>query len=197
MLPEFSLAFHPVLVLPGGYDVLDFTVPRRSDTWPQSTSLFTVGRYNEKRQGVYHHALFGGKRDNHIGIDLGAPAGTAVHAFYEGEIYLFADNERPGDYGPTLITRHLLNGVEMYALYGHLSRASLQHKRRGQEIAYGETLGWLGGEHENGGWPPHVHFQLSLVAPDEADMPGTVSDEDLETALKIYPDPRVVLGPIY
>ncbi|RYZ48229.1 MAG: peptidase M23, partial [Proteobacteria bacterium] len=133
----------------------------------------------------------------HIGIDLGGPAGTRVHAFYEGEIYDFRDHGKAGDYGPTLITRHLLNGVEIYALYGHLSRASLSGKKRGQQISFGEVLGALGTAEENGGWPPHVHFQLSLIAPEEADMPGTVTDEELEAALKIYPDPRTVLGPIY
>ncbi|RYZ81418.1 MAG: peptidase M23 [Proteobacteria bacterium] len=198
MLPEFSLRFHPVLLNPEPYEVLDFTGPKSPDD-PSlfMKSLFTIGRYNEKRPGMYTQALFQGSRDNHIGIDLGAPAGTPVHAFFEGEIFLFADNQAAGDYGPTLITRHLLHGVEIYALHGHLSRRSLEGKKIGQLIQYGEVIGWLGEENENGGWAPHVHFQLSLIAPETADMPGTVSDEDLEAALKIYPDPRVILGPIY
>ncbi len=194
MSPEFSLEFHPVLILPEVYEILDFT--KASDSPWQAGSDFTVGRYNEKRVGLYTHELFRGQRDNHIGIDIGGPVGTPVHAFYEGEIYLIGDNDRPGDYGATLITRHLLNAVEIYALYGHLSRKSLD-KKVGQPIGSGEIIGWLGEASENGGWPPHVHFQLSLVAPERADMPGAVSDEDLEAALKLYPDPRLVLGPLY
>jgi hypothetical protein len=30
-----------------------------------------------------------------------------------------------------------------------------------------------------------------------ADLPGAVSDADREAALAIYPDPRLVLGPLY
>jgi len=194
MSPEFSLTFHSVLVLPETYEILDFTKPS-TDHW-QAPTPFTIGRYNEKRVGVYTQPLFRGNRDNHIGIDIGGPVGTPVHAFYEGEIYRLGDNANAGDYGATIVTRHLLNGVEIYALHGHLSRKSLD-KKPGQAIAYGEIIGWLGDETENGGWPPHVHFQLSLVAPESADMPGAVSDEDLEAALKIYPDPRSVLGPLY
>lgn len=195
MLPNFSLDFHPVLVLPGDYEILDFTTPK-SDFAPHR-SPYTIGRYNEKRVGLYTHALFAGRRDNHIGIDLGAPQGTSVHSFFEGEIYRLADNDRPGDYGPTLVTRHILQGVELYALYGHLSRRSLIGKRRGQPIRFGEIIASIGTTEENGGWPPHVHFQLGLVAPEGADMPGTVSDEELDAALKIFPDPRTVLGPLY
>jgi murein DD-endopeptidase MepM/ murein hydrolase activator NlpD len=195
MLPEFSLDFHPVIKPEEGFEVLDFSLSREGRKSPRSS--FTIGRYNEKRIGLYTHELFAGGRDNHIGIDLGGPAGTKVYAFYDGEIYDFREHAEPGDYGPTLITRHLLHGVEIYALYGHLSRDSLRGKRVGQDIRLGEILGKLGTEEENGGWPPHVHFQLSLLPPEDANMPGTVSDDELEKALKIYPDPRVVLGPLY
>ena len=52
----------------------------------------------------------------------------------------------------------------------------------------------MGSEEENGGWPPHVHFQLSLIEPEECDLPGVVSEENHDIALKIFPDPRMVLG---
>ncbi len=35
------------------------------------------------------------------------------------------------------------------------------------------------------------------VRPETHDMPGVVSPEDREQALRDYPDPRLVLGPIY
>jgi hypothetical protein len=96
-----------------------------------------------------------------------------------------------------LITYHRIGDVDLYALYGHLSGSSLKDKVIGQKISTGEVLGWLGEESENGGWPPHVHFQLSLQPPTKADMPGVVREAELEEALKIYPDPRLVLGPLY
>ena len=60
-----------------------------------------------------------------------------------------------------------------------------------------EVIGWFGDSTENGGWEPHLHFQLSLVEPTTHDLPGVVAPEDREQALKKYPDPRLVLGPIY
>lgn len=184
------------LTLIGGveeYDVLDFTGKKSNERrFP-----YSVGRYNEKRRGLYTQGIFAGERDNHLGIDIGAPAGTPVYAFEAGEIFLFADNANAGDYGPTLITKHVSFGKALYALHGHLSRNSLLGKKIGQTFAKGERIAWIGDEEENGGWPPHVHFQLSYEAPEKADMPGVVSDADLEEALRKYPDPRLVLGPIY
>jgi murein DD-endopeptidase MepM/ murein hydrolase activator NlpD len=132
-----------------------------------------------------------------VGIDLGAPAGTPVHAFLAGHIHALGNNDKDGDYGPTLVTRHQLGEEVIWALFGHLSRASLEGKATGQTVARGEVLGWVGAEGENGGWPPHVHFQLSRVEPVGADLPGVVTAEEREQALEDYPDPRRVLGPLY
>ena len=60
-----------------------------------------------------------------------------------------------------------------------------------------EVIAWIGDRHENGGWNPHLHFQLSLVRPEVADLPGAVSDADRAHALTLYPDPRLVLGSLY
>ena len=45
----------------------------------------------------------------------------------------------------------------------------------------------MGEEHENGGWPPHVHVQMSLHEPEDGDLPGVVKGEDREDALALYP----------
>lgn len=42
-----------------------------------------------------------------------------------------------------------------------------------------------------------VHFQLSLVEPETHDMPGVVSTAQHAAALRDYPDPRLMLGPLY
>ena len=46
----------------------------------------------------------------------------------------------------------------------------------------------MGDKHENGGWEPHLHFNLSLVEPETHDMPGVVSPENRLEALAKYPD---------
>ncbi|HET6528601.1 MAG TPA: hypothetical protein VFG39_07595, partial [Balneolaceae bacterium] len=55
----------------------------------------------------------------------------------------------------------------------------------------------IGTEEVNGGWAPHLHFQLSVDDPGKADLPGVVSDDEREQALELYPDPRLVLGELY
>jgi murein DD-endopeptidase MepM/ murein hydrolase activator NlpD len=186
--------FHPVIHLPGDYDVLDLS--RDSEGWPERTSEYSIGRYDEDRR-IYTQALFEGQRTIHMGIDIGAPAGTPVYAFASGTLWCVGRNDSPGDYGPTLITRHELDGICIWALHGHLSMDSLVGWRSGQEIPAGERLGLVGSEHENGGWPPHLHFQLSLIEPVACDLQGVVSAEERSQALLDFPDPRRVLGPLY
>lgn len=187
--------FSPVINLPKTFEVYDFT--QSYDPNRMRSGEYGIGRYDEKRRGMYTTELFAGKRDIHIGIDIAAPLGTDVMAFYPGEILLSGYNAAPGDYGATIITSHILDDQPLYALYGHLSKKSLEHATPGRKISAGEVIAWIGDKHENGGWNPHLHFQLSLVKPTVPDLPGAVSDEDREQALKIYPDPRLVLGNLY
>ena len=58
----------------------------------------------------------------------------------------------------------------------------------------GEVIGSIGSTAENGGWPCHLHFQISTEEPKGAQMPGVVSQAEHASALKIYPDPRCVLN---
>ncbi len=188
------MSYHPIIDLPTHPDILNLT--SEVEVNQSRTSPFSIGRYNEKRI-IYTQDLFGGERSIHMGVDLGGPVGTPVHAFADGSIFCLGVNSAEGDYGPTLITEHRVNGRQIWALHGHLSAASLNDKRPGQIIRKGQIIGWLGNESENGGWPPHVHFQLSWNAPKTHDMPGAVSEAQHNQALQDYPDPRIVLGPIY
>jgi len=89
------------------------------------------------------------------------------------------------------------DGITLYALFGHLSRSSLGNVTVGMPLKKGRVFAEVGGTHENGGWVPHLHFQLSWERPSEPDMPGVVAGGDREKALRIYPDPRLVLGNLY
>jgi murein DD-endopeptidase MepM/ murein hydrolase activator NlpD len=188
--------FHPVVFLPDQYDVLDFTVP--ASRRPPSTSRFSIGRYDEDRV-IYTQDLFDGseRRTVHVGLDIGGPAGTAVHAFSEGTVLHAGYNPADGDYGHVIVTRHVLGGVELFALFGHLDSATLVDSPVGRRFGEGEVLGRLGADDENGGWPPHVHIQLSWERPATHDMPGVVTSSQREDALRRFPDPRLVLGPLY
>ena len=185
--------FHPVVVLPDTYEVLDLSTP----TLPTPATPWAIGRYDELRPAMYTQELFSGRRHLHVGIDLGGPVGTPVYAFAGGTILHCGYNADPGDYGHVIVTSHTIDGKTLYALFGHLSAASTAQWAPGQSVARGTVLGWLGDDSENGGWPPHVHFQLSRVRPETHDMPGAVDPGNREEMLQRYPDPRMVLGPVY
>ncbi len=211
-----GLRFHPVMELPECVEVYDFT--QSYDPGRALLQPFGIGKYDERRTAaMYQQPLFGAaalsgegghqdRREVHMGIDLGAPEGTPVYAFYDGVIYGAAIHQQSGDYGGTVITQHWLGGgvgagLSVWALYGHLSHASVHAARKRRfttrTIAAGECLGWVGVREENGGWNPHLHFQLSLEEPRNCDLPGVVSLRERELARLKFPDPRLVLGPLY
>ena len=195
-MPDIShISFENIIDLPENVYVNDFET---NNKFQETSSSFSIGKYNEKRPNMYEGDLF--EKTNrfiHMGIDIGAPVGTPVKSFYDGEIFLFKYNDQKLDYGYTIITKHQIKGQNIYALYGHLSNSSLKDKKIGQKIYSGEVIAHLGSEEENGGWPSHVHFQLSLIEPKICDMPGVVSESDHNVAVKVFPDPRIVLGNIY
>jgi peptidoglycan LD-endopeptidase LytH len=187
--------FHPVIQLPDEYAVFDL----QKDAASQGVEnhLFGVGRYDEKRENMYNTGLFEGVRNIHMGVDLFAPFKTPVFSFSDGEIFLFGNNEQAGDYGPTVVTKHQFDDLILYALFGHLTDQSLKGKTPGQKIRAGEMIGSVGSQEENGGWIPHLHFQLSYEKPQHPDMPGVVAQKDYPISRLKYPDPRLVLGALY
>ncbi len=156
-----------------------------------------VGRYDEERL-VYTGEQFltdDEPRTVHLGIDLFQPAGSPVFAPLAGTVYSFADNALPLDYGPTIILEHRPDdGPTFWALYGHLSRSSLEGLSDGQPVAQGAQIGTLGTPEENGGWAPHLHLQLITdLLGAHGDFPGvgTVSERDIWKSLS--PDPNLLL----
>jgi len=191
-----GVTFHTVIALPPDYEVYDFT--EGYDPERVLASPYGVGRYDERRVNMYLGPQFAqGQRDVHVGIDLAAPEGEPVRAFFPGTVFKLGDNAAPYDYGPTLITRHAWLGQVVYALHGHLSRESLTRRGPGDAFETGDVLGHVGSLEVNGGWNPHLHFQLSLLEPSTHDLPGAVSVADRAWALRAFPDPRRVLGPLY
>lgn len=181
----------PIVHLPPDAKVLDL-----SGAWPEQGAVWSIGRYDERR-GVYTQPLFGGVRCLHVGVDLGGPVGTPVHAWADGVVRYVGVNAAAGDYGPTVVTEHTLDGRSVFVLHGHLSAASLAHSPVGRALRGGDVIGWLGAPDENGGWPPHVHVQLAWDDPGGPDMPGVVDPAERDAALARYPDPRRVLGPLW
>jgi murein DD-endopeptidase MepM/ murein hydrolase activator NlpD len=187
-----SIDWHPAVALPDIYDVIDLTGKIEN----VRMSEFSVGKYDEDRDG-YDTELFSSGRRVHIGLDIGGPVGTAITSVADGVVAFSGYNAADGDYGHTVIVHHEVGGEDLWILYGHLDAASTEYCTAGRKVKSGETIAWFGDESENGGWPPHLHFQLSLVEPHTHDLPGVVHPDDRERALADFPDPRLVLGPLY
>ena len=168
-------------------------------TFPQDASTLFAGGYGEARI-LYESPAFQGqthldeRRSIHLGVDLTLPAGTEVHAPFDGVVHAFEDASKAFDYGPVVILRHNAGGEPLFSLYGHLSRESLSGLRIGQQIAKGQPFAKLGTTAENGGWWPHVHFQLIT---DMLDVPcnfnGCALPRERETWMSLCPDPNLVL----
>jgi len=119
-----------------------------------------------------------------------------VHAPLDGVVHRFADNSAQLDYGPVVILKHVTSeGLEFFTLYGHLTKDSLRALQPGRAIARGEVFARVGEAHENGGWPPHVHFQVILDLLDRGtDFPGVAMASEREEWKSLSPDPNLLLG---
>jgi len=161
-----------------------------------------VGRYDEAR-ALYTSDVFRGDGDDgeerrtvHLGMDLFAEAGTPVLAPLAGVVRSVRDNAGLLDYGPTVILEHAVpGGPTFYTLYGHLARESVTHLAPGAHVARGDAVGRIGVAAENGGWAPHVHFQIvtDLLGYD-GDFPGVASPRQRATWVSLAPDPNLVVG---
>ena len=156
-----------------------------------------IGRYNEDRVLYRHSPLFDGtaeRRSIHLGIDLFVVEGTEVSTPLPAIVHWLAENLGLGDYGPTVILEHELGGVRFFTLYGHLSRNTLLALDAGQKLAAGQVLGAVGDVHENGGWPPHLHFQIICEEPAKnGDYPGVAAPSERQRYLELCPDPNLIL----
>ena len=161
-----------------------------------------VGRYDEPRL-LYTSPPFGENespvdecRTVHLGIDLFLEAASNVRAPLGGTVHTIADNAAPLDYGPVVILRHLTDdAVEFFTLYGHLSKESIAKLFIGQPVRKGQAFAKIGTVAENGGWPPHLHFQIiaDLLELNEK-FPGVSRASERTIWTDLCPDPNLLLG---
>ena len=161
-----------------------------------------IGRYNEARL-LYTSPLFGASenptdewRTIHLGIDLFAAPGTPIHAPLDGAVHAVAINTAPLDYGPLVILRHTAgDGLEFFTLYGHLARDTFNALQVGQRIARGQHFAHIGDVQENGGWAPHLHFQIIVDLLDRrSDFPGVAHASQRKVWTSLSPDPNLLIG---
>lgn len=164
----------------------------------QNNAKVAYGGYMEHRNLYQRSTIFNDtqseERTIHIGLDLWTKAGTKVLAALDGTVHSFQYNNNLGDYGPTIILKHILNNIEFYTLYGHLSLQSLESLQIGQSVAKGSIIAILGDSTVNGDYAPHLHFQIIKNIGDySGDYPGVCSVNDVPYYLENCPDPNLLL----
>ncbi|GGD97984.1 peptidoglycan DD-metalloendopeptidase family protein [Planktosalinus lacus] len=165
----------------------------------ESKAQVAYGGYLEKR-AIYERSLHFNRQDPntarniHLGVDLWIGSGTDVLAVLDGTIHSFQDNTNFGDYGPTIILKHLLENHTFYTLYGHLSRESLASLKVGESVKKGQAIARLGSALLNGDYAPHLHFQIIKdLQGKKGDYPGVCSKTDLQYFSENCPDPNLLL----
>ena len=122
---------------------------------------------------------FGCVRDNgqrmHEGLDIihlqtdrrGEPT-DPVMATADGTVVYICTRPGLSNYGNYIVIRHVVEGLEIYSLYAHLSfvRPGL---RIGDAVTGGEVIATMGHTSSNeaiGKWRAHVHFELNVLVND-------------------------------
>ncbi|HLG41565.1 MAG TPA: peptidoglycan DD-metalloendopeptidase family protein [Chitinophagaceae bacterium] len=163
-------------------------------------ALYGIGGYDEHREVYSKSRVFDGKspgeepRRLHLGMDIWGKPNTVVMAPLDGIVHSFAFNDRPGDYGATIILTHQLRGTSFYTLYGHLSLNSIKNLCEGERMMRGDKFAESGIPAENGHWPPHLHFQIIRdLQGRSGDYPGVCKYSEKEEYLNNCPDPDLIL----
>jgi peptidoglycan LD-endopeptidase LytH len=122
---------------------------------------------------------FGCVRDNrqrmHEGLDIrhlqtdkhGEPT-DPVMATADGTVVYFSTRPQLSNYGNYIVVRHVIDGIEIYSLYAHLSRIRPGLKI-GEKVQTGEVIGTMGrtsNAERIAPWRAHVHFELDLFVND-------------------------------
>ena len=162
---------------------------------------YGIGCFAEPRL-LYSSPVFQNKqftvdedRTIHLGCDIFAPAGADVFAPFDAVVHSFKYNPGKLDYGHMIILEHKLSGNQFYTLYGHLGKSSFEGLSEGKKIKKGEAFACTGSPGENGGWPPHLHFQIiSHLLNYGTDYPGVCKPGEINIWQAFSPDPNLILN---
>ncbi len=206
--PDPGRAARMALLTDGTHPAMPAFSDRAFDAWfaaqrpaslPASVAFLGFGPYGERRS-VYAADQFADaaspeRRTRHTGIDIFAAKGTEVFAPLSGRVLSVTYNADPLDYGHTLILEHETpSGVRFFTLYGHLAGTLPGLVRPGQRVAAGDLVAHFGDWHENGGWAPHLHFQIMTDMLSQAGNFFGVGHESLwDVWSDIIPDANLIL----
>ncbi|MFD0962637.1 peptidoglycan DD-metalloendopeptidase family protein [Pseudofulvibacter geojedonensis] len=198
--------YTPLDLAESNKELLDFDITSAEEFENYINSLLdkkqasvAFGGYNEtrkiyQRSNHFFETDYKKERNIHLGMDFWCSANTPVLVPLEGKVHSFKNNTAFGDYGPTIILEHVIEGVIFYTLYGHLSLESISNLTIGQEFKKGEELAYLGDASVNGDYAPHLHFQIIKdLEGSFGDYKGVTSLNEQKRDLNNCPDPNLLL----
>ena len=172
------------------------------DAWCAENGIaLGIGPWGEERT-VYTSDIFwsrfveGARRVHHLGLDLFMPAGTKVYSPLAATIKSVEIEEDPLGYGCLVALEHAPEGCPPFVtLWGHMAHEAMTRLKPGQRLAAGALVGEMGAPAENGGWAPHLHFQIS-TDPDLAarDILGVGEARYLDVWAELFPDAATLAG---
>lgn len=166
----------------------------------KNNAKVAYGGYLEVRDIYKRHREFACsdtnmERNIHLGFDFWCASKTPVLAVLKGKVHSFQNNKKLGDYGPTIILEHNIQGEKFFSLYGHLSLDSLENLHVGKEFKDNEVIGYVGDMDINGDYAPHLHFQLiEDMQGISGDYPGVSCKENISFYKDNCPNPNILLN---
>jgi murein DD-endopeptidase MepM/ murein hydrolase activator NlpD len=115
-------------------------------------------------------------RQMHEGLDIrhlqtdkrGEPT-DPVMATADGTVVYFSTRPSLSNYGNYIVIRHVVEGLEIYSLYAHLS-AMRPGLKIGEQVKAGEVIATMGHTSNTAEtiakWRAHVHFELNVLVND-------------------------------
>jgi len=125
--------------------------------WVVSSGPITPGVHVSSTMGSRSDP-FTGQRKAHQGLDVAAPAGTAVVAPSTGTVEFAGAVDPSDDHSRALLGKHILlrHGDSGYStLYAHLDKVDV---KAGQKVKTGERIGSVGSTGRS--TAPHLHYQV-------------------------------------
>ncbi len=180
--------------------------PEKHSAWvkdllDKNNARYGIGNYGENRTSFIIEGIEGvgspEPRTTHLAIDFWLRSPEKIYAPLDGTVHSIASNDHPFDYGTVLILKHKIgDGPEFYTLYGHLSSDSHELVQKGDVVKAGDHIANLGEIHENGGWTPHLHFQIiaDLIDQNDGNFTGICPPAVWDVWRDICPDPNLILN---
>ncbi|MGR3292362.1 MAG: aminotransferase class III-fold pyridoxal phosphate-dependent enzyme, partial [Paracoccaceae bacterium] len=161
-----------------------------------------LGYYGEPRLIYTDKAFRNGdwkasdRRTVHLGIDGFAPAGTTVLTPLDATVLHIDIRKGHLDYGGVVVLRHETpDRLTFFTMYGHLDPGSISGLEVGQNLPKGYAFARLGDPTVNGGWNPHIHFQLALSTLGMGhDWPGVANPDEMFFWRKYCPNPAALMN---